>query len=217
MSEGNIKSIGKNIITSSPYTIYQAGILASIVTGDPKYVVFSLFAMIMGDGFNALEKKIAKKIMGEDSSIGKRPSGCGIGNGKEDDCTGCGIYKPLNEFNKDKSKPTGYAGYCKPCHQARVSKFHNSWGSGIYQVLNKITNVFYVGKSSQLRRRKCEHFTLNKPDNVASPLLRDSIKQYGKQNFEFIILKKCSVDKLDKLEKQYIQELKPTLNNNDKF
>jgi hypothetical protein len=41
MSEGNIQSIAKNIITSSPYTIYQAGILASIVTGDPKYVVFT--------------------------------------------------------------------------------------------------------------------------------------------------------------------------------
>ena len=109
MSEGNIKSIGKNIITSSPYTIYQAGILASIVTGDPKYVVFSLFAMIMGDGFNALEKKIAKKIMGDDSSIGKRPSGCGIGNGKEDDCTGCGIYPSFGNKSVTWGMPSGHA------------------------------------------------------------------------------------------------------------
>ena len=62
MSEGSFNSISKNIITSSPYTIYQAGILATIVTGDPKYILFSVFAFIMGDGFNALEKKIAKQI-----------------------------------------------------------------------------------------------------------------------------------------------------------
>jgi membrane-associated phospholipid phosphatase len=109
MSEGNIQSIGKNIITSSPYTIYQAGILASIVTGDPKYVVFTLFAIIMGDGFNALEKKIAKKIMGSDSSIGKRPSGCGLGNGKEDECTGCGIYPSFGNKSVTWGMPSGHA------------------------------------------------------------------------------------------------------------
>jgi len=109
MSEGNIQSIAKNIITSSPYTIYQAGILASIVTGDPKYVVFTLFAIIMGDGFNALEKKIAKKIMGSDSSIGKRPSGCGIGNGKENECTGCGIYPSFGNKSVTWGMPSGHA------------------------------------------------------------------------------------------------------------
>ena len=132
-------------------------------------------------------------------------------------CRKCDKLKPLIEFNKDKSRSLGYTYYCKPCHQERVNQFHNSWGSGIYQVLNKITNEFYIGQSNQLRRRKCEHFTLNKPDYVASLLLRDSIRQYGKQNFEFIILKKCSVNELEQLEKQYIQELKPILNNSDKF
>jgi hypothetical protein len=130
-------------------------------------------------------------------------------------CSTCGLHKPLTEFNKDKTRLLGYTYYCKPCQQERVTRFHNSWGSGIYQVLNKVTNESYVGKSTQLRRRKCEHFTLGKPDYVASPLLLNSIRQYGKQNFEFIILNKCSVDELDKLEKQYIQELKPILNNND--
>ena len=132
-------------------------------------------------------------------------------------CLTCKLHKPLTEFNKDKSRLSGYTCYCKPCHQKRVNRFHNSWGAGIYQVLNKITNEFYIGQSTQLRRRKCEHFTLNKPDNIASPLLRNSIRQYGKQNFEFIILNKCSANELEQLEKQYIKELKPTLNNSDKF
>ena len=63
MSEGNIASIGKNIITSSPYTIYQAGILATIVSGDPKYALFTCLAFVMGDAFNAGEKILSKKII----------------------------------------------------------------------------------------------------------------------------------------------------------
>ena len=132
-------------------------------------------------------------------------------------CIDCGLHKSLSEFYKDKSRSTGYAYNCKPCHQKRVNIFHNSWGIGIYKVLNKITNEFYVGQSTQLRRRKCEHFTLNKTEGVASPLLDNNIRHYGKQNFKFIILKKCLVDELEQLEQQYIQELKPTLNNSDKL
>lgn len=91
MSEGNLASIGKNIITTSPYTVYQAGILATIVSGDPKYALFTGLAFIMGDAFNAGEKLLSKKILGEDSSIGQRPNGCGNGD-LDYDCTGCGIY-----------------------------------------------------------------------------------------------------------------------------
>jgi membrane-associated phospholipid phosphatase len=99
----SFNSISKNIITSSPYTIYQAGILASIVTGDPKYILFSVFAFIMGDGFNALEKKIAKKIM----VGGQRPSGCG--NGQRRKCTGCGIYPSHGTKSKTWGMPSGHA------------------------------------------------------------------------------------------------------------
>ena len=112
MSEGSFNSISKNIITSSPYTIYQAGILATIVTGDPKYVLFSVFAFIMGDGFNALEKKIAKtitkKIMGDDSRVGQRPSGCGRGKSTTE-CTGCGIYPSHGSESKTWGMPSGHA------------------------------------------------------------------------------------------------------------
>lgn len=130
-------------------------------------------------------------------------------------CTKCGEIKSLTEFNKDKSRLSGYTYYCKTCFRVRVDSFHNSWGSGVYRIINKITNESYIGQSTQLRRRKCEHFTLGRQAQSASPLLDNNIKQYGKRNFEFTILKKCSAGELEQLEKQYIQELKPTLNNND--
>ena len=130
-------------------------------------------------------------------------------------CSHCGLHKPLTEFGKDKTRLTGYTYYCKSCHQIQVHKFHNSWGSGIYRIINKITNESYIGQSTQLRRRKCEHFTLGRQSQTTSPLLDANIRQYGKRNFDFIILSKCSVDELEQLEKQYIQEFRPILNNND--
>ena len=132
-------------------------------------------------------------------------------------CTKCGEIKSLTEFNKDKSRLSGYTYYCKTCFRVRVDSFHNSWGSGVYRIINKITNESYIGQSTQLRRRKCEHFTLGRQLQTTSPLLEANIRQYGKRNFDFIILNKCSVDELEQLEKQYIQELKPTLNNSDKL
>lgn len=128
-------------------------------------------------------------------------------------CTTCGKMKPLTEFHTDKSRPSGYTCYCKPCFGIRVERFHNSWGAGVYKMVNKITNEFYVGQSTQLRRRKCEHFTSGRQVKTKSPLLHQNMVQYGKHNFEFVILKQCDVSELEKLEKQYIQELQPTLNN----
>jgi len=130
-------------------------------------------------------------------------------------CSHCGNFKPLTEFNKDKSRLTGYTYYCKPCFKTRVYNFHDSWGSGVYKIVNKITNETYVGQSLQLRRRKCEHFTMGRKYRTKSPLLDANITQYGKRNFDFIILKRCEINELEQLEKQYIQELKPTLNTND--
>jgi len=127
-------------------------------------------------------------------------------------CSDCGQTKLLSEFNKDKTRLSGYAYKCKSCHQQHINNFHNSWGAGIYQVINKITQDSYIGQSTQLRRRKVEHWTLSKPKGVASPLLNANMKKYGKQNFEFIKLENCSVDKLEELERKYIQIYKPTLN-----
>lgn len=107
MSEGKLLSTGKNIITSAPYSIYTAGILAWIVSGNPQYGFFSLLAIIMGDGFNALEKQIAKKLMGKNSTLGARPSGCG--GSTNNNCTGCGIYPTAGGHSHTWGMPSGHA------------------------------------------------------------------------------------------------------------
>ena len=108
MSEDNFSSIVKNVTTSVPYTVYQAGILATVVTGDPKYILFSILAFVMGDAFNAGEKLLSKKILGEDSKIGQRPSGCGNGQ-LQTDCTGCGIYPSFGKKSVTWGMPSGHA------------------------------------------------------------------------------------------------------------
>jgi len=109
MSEGNIKVIAKNIITSSPYSIYLAGLYASIVTGDSMYTLFTLSAIIMGDGFNAIEKKIFKKFMGSDSVLGKRPFSCGNNDIQDSVCTGCGIFPTSGMESHIWGMPSGHA------------------------------------------------------------------------------------------------------------
>lgn len=106
MSEG-LALIPKNILTTAPYTIYQAGLLAWIITGKPYYGFFTLLAIILGDGMNAIEKIIAKRVMGKDSTIGQRPSGCG--NLLDKNCTGCGIYPVYGKLSHTWGMPSGHA------------------------------------------------------------------------------------------------------------
>jgi len=80
MSE-QITTVPRNIARSSPYTIYLSGLLVSIVTGKPLGAIFSLCAIIFGDGLNFILKFIFKKI-GPNKTSWMRPSppsdGCGI-------------------------------------------------------------------------------------------------------------------------------------------
>jgi hypothetical protein len=39
-------------------------------------------------------------------------------------CTKCGIQKPLSEFYKNKSKPSGFSSYCKFCGRANTKKWN---------------------------------------------------------------------------------------------
>lgn len=76
---------------------------------------------------------------------------------------------------------------------------------GIYKITNKINNKKYIGQSTNIKRRKSEHFT-KKCDMVIS----HSIFKYGKENFDFEILEECEESQLDELEIKYITEYKST-------
>jgi len=110
MSEQKLKFVFKQILNTSPYTIYQVGIIASVVSGDSKYAFFSLLAFIFGDVFNFIEKSIFKRLMtcpSGNRTLGNRPSGCGNSTGEN--CTGCGIYPSSGRVSSTFGFPSGHA------------------------------------------------------------------------------------------------------------
>jgi group I intron endonuclease len=81
---------------------------------------------------------------------------------------------------------------------------------GIYMITNKMNNKKYIGQSINIKRRKSEHFTKHCNKMVIS----NAIFKYGKENFDFEILKECDESQLNELEIKYITEYK---SNNREF
>ena len=82
--------------------------------------------------------------------------------------------------------------------------------SGIYQIKNKINGKSYIGQSKDIYHRWIKHkevinFNSNSPMKNY-PLYRALIK-YGIDNFDFIILEECSIEKLNEREIYWIEKL----------
>ena len=100
-----IKDLLINLASASPMTIYQTCILGSLISLDPKYVIFSLLALIFGDGFNFIEKKFSKKLCG-DVPICNRPLFLD-GTGSVETCGVFQKYHLLNSLDKLKTHSFG--------------------------------------------------------------------------------------------------------------
>jgi group I intron endonuclease len=77
----------------------------------------------------------------------------------------------------------------------------------IYRIKNKTTKKSYIGESKKkdVKWRWNEHKkTIEK--NKGCPALRDAVKKYGIENFEFSIIIICFDDERFKYEKEYIKK-----------
>lgn len=84
--------------------------------------------------------------------------------------------------------------------------------SGIYKIMNTITNEIYVGSTIDLEAREIAHAASllnNKHHNTSLQL---SFNQYGIHSFIFEILEYCKEDRLREQENHYLQLLKPDFN-----
>jgi group I intron endonuclease len=87
--------------------------------------------------------------------------------------------------------------------------------SGIYKIVNKINNDFYVGSSKNINRRWHTHKSTLKYNRHHCIYLQRSWNKYGGQNFSFEILKEMSEATESELlseEAKLILELKPQYN-----
>lgn len=89
------------------------------------------------------------------------------------------------------------------------------FNTGIYQIINLITNKRYIGSAVNLRSRKNEHYTKLKAQIHHSKHLQNSHNKYGKENFKFEILLYCSKENLLFYEQRVINsyDLKKELYN----
>lgn len=69
---------------------------------------------------------------------------------------------------------------------------------GIYKITNLLNGKSYIGQSNNLERRKKEHLSGKQQIDL-------DIQQLGVENFEFEILEYCTKEKLDELEKYWIE------------
>jgi group I intron endonuclease len=85
---------------------------------------------------------------------------------------------------------------------------------GIYQVQNKINNKVYIGQSIDIERRWCQHRY-----GKGSLILKNAIKKYGIDNFEFSVLEEIEftnkaeiVEMLTALEQKWFNLKEPYKN-----
>lgn len=79
---------------------------------------------------------------------------------------------------------------------------------GIYLIKNKTNGTVYVGQSIDIDKRWDDHIRCLNKNEHCNRLLQNDWNKFGKSAFEFSIIKECSKDKLDDLEKNYIYKYK---------
>lgn len=89
--------------------------------------------------------------------------------------------------------------------------------SGIYQIINKITNKFYIGSAIDLKKRKREHFHHLNHNKHRNKHLQSSWNKHGTKIFEFHILEFCEIEKLLEREQAWIDWTNATVDGYNKL
>lgn len=76
--------------------------------------------------------------------------------------------------------------------------------SAIYQIVNITNGNFYIGSTSNIERRKFDHFNDLRKDKHSNLHLQNAYNKYGKENFIFQIVQYLDKDILKNIEQQYL-------------
>ncbi len=83
---------------------------------------------------------------------------------------------------------------------------------GIYKIINTSNNKIYIGSSSNLKKRKSNHFHYLKNNKHPNKHLQSSYNKYGNEYFIFEIIEECIIKDLILKEQHYIDKLNPDYN-----
>ena len=79
--------------------------------------------------------------------------------------------------------------------------------SGIYKIVNKLNDKYYVGSSQNIKTRIRKHFELLKRNVHHGIYLQNSYNLYGKNSFDVFLLEECSIDELIITEQKYLDSI----------
>jgi len=77
---------------------------------------------------------------------------------------------------------------------------------GVYCIENLKNDKKYIGQSTDLKKRKYEHFRMLKGNCHFNTHLQNAYNKYGEENFVFEILIYCEPVELDKYEQYFIEK-----------
>jgi len=84
--------------------------------------------------------------------------------------------------------------------------------SGIYKILNKVNNKYYVGSSKDTHKRWSCHINALDKNIHYNPYLQRAWNKYGKKKFEFIVIESVHPKILLKKEQEYLDVAKKERN-----
>jgi group I intron endonuclease len=76
--------------------------------------------------------------------------------------------------------------------------------SGIYKIINKVNGKYYIGNTTKLGNRWCQHKGSLKYQRHVNSHLQSAWNKYGGNNFNFVIVEKVLLDKLVVTEQKYL-------------
>jgi group I intron endonuclease len=83
---------------------------------------------------------------------------------------------------------------------------------GVYFLRSTITGNIYIGSSSNLKRRKADHFRVLKKGAHINTKLNRHCKKFGVEDIIFKVKEYCSKEILKEREQHYIDKYKPYFN-----
>ena len=102
-----------------------------------------------------------------------------------------------------------WAEYIKPAMDETIKRLNIEEKGGIYKITNINTGKCYIGKSTNVKKRLQDHFKSSVGiSSIADQAVHHAILQEGLWNWAIEIITYCDKDKLNELEKYYIEFFK---------
>ena len=81
---------------------------------------------------------------------------------------------------------------------------------GVYKIENKINKKVYIGQSIDINTRWYDHKRELNRNRHCNKHLQNSWNKYGENNFDFIIIEECTIEKIDEREIYWISHYNAT-------